>query len=138
MIDKKLYMSGAIKDYSKLVELGIKHVVNCRAEQHDDIALLTDLGISYYYIPLADADCGRFDQMETFVKITRMTEGPVLVHCMQGRGRAVLMASSYLIFNYNYTSEKALEKIKKDRPYIQPTGKQIEKLSNFRMWYDAL
>jgi len=137
-LHNKLYVGGAIIDYKKLNELGIETVVNCRAEQHDDIAILSDLGINYFYIPLVDSDSGRFDQLATFYKIVEESYGPVLVHCMQGRGRSVIMAAAWMMIKLGYHPLDALDRIKRDRPFIMPTERQVKKLEGFREWYNAL
>lgn len=130
-IDEKVYLSGALKNYNKLKELGIKYVVNCRSESHDDISILSDMGIGYFYIPIADSRCGRFDQMVTTIKLLRKFDGNFLIHCAQGRGRSVLLTCAYLMSKYNIKGLKSLDIIKKHREFIAPTKEQIDKILKF-------
>lgn len=127
-ITKNIYVGGIIEDYSKLSELGIKAVINCRAEQHDDTELLTKMGISYYWIPLADALGPRRDQFDAVFRILDIYgEIPVLVHCTLGVGRSPCLVGGYMIKN-GMDWKKALRHLQIMRPEVDMSENQVLKL----------
>lgn len=126
-IDDTLILSGAIDNYNLLVEKGVSAVVNCRAEQHDDILELTRRGISYYYLPFADATIPRRDQIQTFLEICER-EQTVLVHCTLGVGRSAFLVIAYFGYFYDLGLEESIKKLKRDRPIVDFNDVQIKGL----------
>jgi len=127
-IDDKIAMSGAIGNYDELVKQGITMVINVRAEQHDDIWELTKRNISYFWIPIADWNAPRSDQIENFLELVEDRDDKILVHCAVGKGRSAFLVVSYLISKYKLSIEDAVKKAKKARSAIDMTPAQIKKL----------
>jgi len=127
-IDDKIAMSGAIGNYDELVKQGITMVINVRTEQHDDIWELTKRNISYFWIPIADWNAPRSDQIENFLELAENRDDKILVHCAVGKGRSAFLVVSYLISKYKLSIEDAVKKAKKARPAIDMTPAQIKKL----------
>jgi len=127
-IDNKIAMSGAIGNYDELVKQGITMVINVRTEQHDDIWELTKRNISYFWIPVADWNAPRSDQIENFLELAKNRDDKILVHCAVGKGRSAFLVVSYLISKYKLSIEDAVKKAKKARPAIDMTPAQIKKL----------
>jgi len=127
-IDDKIAMSGAIGNYDELVKQGITMVINVRTEQHDDIWELTKRNISYFWIPIADWNAPRSDQIENFLELVEDRDDKILVHCAVGKGRSAFLVVSYLISKYKLSIEDAVKKAKKARSAIDMTPAQIKKL----------
>ena len=120
-----------------LLQAGITHIVNMRSE-FDDAAhgLTPDDGYSdsYCYLPTVD------DEPISEAHIARGIEfihgaieggGKVYIHCSAGVGRAPSMAAAYLI-STGYGMNDALELIRKARPFIRLTAKQLDALRRFK------
>jgi len=132
-IDKiapQLFISGAINNYSELVKLKIKYVINLRAEHHDDVSILSRLGIAYFWIPIGDWGAPRSDQVKTLLDIWRTAdrwEKNILIHCSVGIGRAPCMAMAILM-STGYSMEESISMIHKARPEIRMLPTQVEKV----------
>lgn len=129
-LPKSLFVSGTIEDYSELEINEITTVVNLKAEEHDTISVLTQMGISYYYIPVSDWGCPRKDQIHTLLKIWDITKGNMLLHCAQGRGRSASMAIAIMIHDGELSFEEAKEQLETKRPCVTMLPEQIKKIKS--------
>jgi protein-tyrosine phosphatase len=129
-ITNSFFISGAINNYDELVEKKIDVVINCCAEQHDNIYELTRRGIAYYWIPVVDATAPASDQFEMFENIAIMSGSKILVHCALGVGRSVCFAVAYLR-RFGFDLQRAYDAIKKVRDFIDINDVQEEKLLKY-------
>lgn len=125
-------LSGSIDDYDKVYNYAVNIVINCRAEQHDDIYELTKRNIAYYWIPIPEGLSPRKNQIELFLKIMSSIskEKRVLVHCSEGRGRSPMLLSLYLRL-IGMTIREAWAMIKKVKKDVSLTETQRVKLSEY-------
>ena len=121
---------------SALLQAGITHIVNMRSE-FDDAAhgLTLDDGYSdnYCYLPTVDDEPISAAHIATGIQFIHGAiegGGKVYIHCSAGVGRAPSMAAAYLI-SKGYGAEDAFALIRKARPFIRPTPKQIRSLRQF-------
>lgn len=124
-----LFVSGSITNYKDFKKHSIKCVINVKAEEHDTVSVLSTLGISYYYIPIADWGQPRKGQIETLLRIWDVAKlsGNVLIHCAVGRGRSACMALAIMIHE-GMCCDDAVKQIVKRRPIVTMLPTQIEKI----------
>jgi protein-tyrosine phosphatase len=113
--------------------LGVRHVVDLRAEDRDDEAVLRRHGIELLHLPTDDA-CAVAPRMleEGVAWITdKLDRGlKVYVHCEHGIGRSALLALCVLVARGDAPLE-ALARAKKARRCVSPSPEQLEA---FRGW----
>ena len=89
-------------------------------QTYDDVT-----GISVYRVPVDDTDTTNiiqhFPGVCDFINEARMRSKGVLVHCQAGVSRSSTLVASYLMREMGLTADKALLKIKKARPMVEPT-----------------
>jgi hypothetical protein len=79
---------------------GFRAVVDLRAEDRDDEAILRDAGIELLHLPTADLDAARLEHLDRGVGFVRdqLARGrKVLIHCHHGIGRSALLALCVLV-----------------------------------------
>ncbi|MCE2472639.1 MAG: dual specificity protein phosphatase family protein [Anaerolineae bacterium] len=123
------------RGYQRMLEYGITAVVNMR-RQHSDI----DKGIAgERHLQLATVDNtppSVDDLMRGVAFISAEIErgGKVYVHCAVGCGRAPTMTAAYLV-STGLEPDAALQRIRQVRPFINPTRKQKQVLSDFAAYW---
>jgi len=124
-----LFISGSIIDYSDLNSYNIKSVINVKSEEHDTISILTEMAISYYYIPIVDWGQPRKGQIETLLKVWKKEKknGNVLIHCAVGRGRSACMALAIMVHE-GMSFGDAIKQILERRPCVTMLSNQIDKI----------
>ena len=105
------------KDYNKLKENGITHVINCAADYSADYHL--DKGIKYLSFHLKDhvrenIESVFYESIEFFNK-AKENNGKVFVHCVQGISRSSTICLSYMIFTHKKTLEEGLQYLRERR-----------------------
>ena len=123
------------RGYQRLLEYGITAVVNMRA-QHCDL----DKGIAgQRHLQLATVD----NTPPSVEDLLRGVEfigaeiergGKVYVHCAVGCGRAPTMTAAYLV-STGLGPHEALQRIRLVRPFINPTRRQRQVLSEFAAFW---
>ena len=98
---------GGIK---KLVELGIKTVINLRDD--DDRAQseeqeVKEAGLVYYNRPLPRWDSPGEQQIQELLSLLTAADKPVFVHCKRGADRTGVLIAIYRIEHDAWTSERA-------------------------------
>jgi protein tyrosine phosphatase (PTP) superfamily phosphohydrolase (DUF442 family) len=79
---------------------GIRCVVDLRSQTQDDTAALTSLNMTFRHLPIVD---GEATEQATLLELTdwileqQASQGPVLVHCREGRGRSAMVGCAVLI-----------------------------------------
>jgi protein-tyrosine phosphatase len=127
-LSKSLFVSGTIEDYKELQTNDITTVVNLKSEEHDTITVLTQMGIAYYYIPVADWGSPRSEQIYTLLKIWDNTKGNMLLHCAEGRGRSASMAIAIIMHDNDVSFDKAKEQVETKRPCVAMLPEQMRKI----------
>ena len=105
-VDGHLWRGGApdAAGYRRLAELGVRTVVDLRAEDIEDIEDIKGgadprpeaLGLNVVRIPIRDGQSPRPDQVARFLAVVRASSTPVFVHCGAGVGRTGTMSAAYL------------------------------------------
>lgn len=63
-----------------------------------------------------------------FIRSARLTNGTVLIHCRAGVSRSATVALAYLMTQYRWKLEYALQYLKQRRPIIRPNPGFIQQL----------
>ena len=72
-----------------------------------------------------------FDETYRFIKEAKDQNGIVLVHCKMGMSRSASSVIAFLMKEYEMNNEDALEKVRKDRPIIQPNDSFARQLVEY-------
>lgn len=115
---------------------GVKGVVNLRDEYNYELKVKFG-DVKYLYLPTIDNEAPAAHYLAdgvNFIQEIIRDGGKVYIHCWEGLGRGPTMAAAYLI-STGMTTEQALSEIRKVRPFIRPTKKQIEQLEIFAQKY---
>ena len=126
MVLPHLYISGSgpAKNTSRLLDLGITHVINCcvhRAQSSDRSRFhILDLKLN----DSSSSDVAMFIYMTIdFVEMARRKGGKVLIHCLKGISRSASLVISYLVWSKNISSvREALSIVQSSRPSCNPNG----------------
>jgi hypothetical protein len=129
-LDAGLFVSSDViaRDFKKLKENGITHVINCAANvcrnyYPDDF--------EYLHFFLKDSktesiECV-FYRCIDFINQAKRSGGKVLVHCMQGVSRSVTVCLAYIIFSQSRPFEQVFDEAKSKRGICSPnTGFQVQ------------
>ena len=137
-VTESLYVGPQHRENGKrtLLQAGITHIVNMRAEFDDAEHGLT-LGVKgatrYCHLPTIDDDpisAAHIREGIAFIERALAEGGKVYIHCTAGVGRAPSMAAAYLI-SKGCSMDEALDRIRAARPFIKPTPAQIRALAKF-------
>lgn len=118
-------------DFENLQKFNITHIISVLAgykpafPEHFKYMVIDALDSSY--TSLEDT----FIRSNNFIKSAKLYNGNVLIHCMMGKSRSVTIASVYLMDKYNFSYEQAINKIKLQKPNINPNIGFIEQLKSF-------
>jgi protein-tyrosine phosphatase len=119
------------KQYRRLSDLGVTHVVDLRAEAHDDHERLHASGIEWRRLAIIDRAAPTTEQVrELLAWLEERGDAVVYLHCQGGLGRAPTMAVALLVAR-GFTPTEALSLVRAARPEIEPTEVQ-------RAWVEAL
>jgi len=94
-LNEYIWRSGqpAREGYDRLVGMGLKTVVNLRAEYPEDREMLPG-NVRYFLIPIIDYRAPTVDQANQFLRIVLNPHNwPILFHCRAGEGRTSVMAA---------------------------------------------
>jgi Dual specificity phosphatase, catalytic domain len=116
------------RGFKHLKDHGVTAGVNLRVE-YDDAAHGLAFA-NYCHLPTIDDDAPTLEHLAegaTFIKNEIENGGMVYIHCAGGIGRAPTMAAAYLI-STGKSLDDALALIRKARPFVLLTPKQMEQL----------
>jgi protein-tyrosine phosphatase len=89
-------------------------------------------GRTYLSLPALDAGAPDFGRFRTAVDAAARAEGPVFVHCANGRGRSALFAAAVLVAKgLAGGADEAVKLIKKARPRVRLKPPQVRMLRRF-------
>lgn len=138
-VNEHLAVGGRVHpgDIKALALIGVRHVVDTRAEHCDDREALAYEGIELLYLPTPDTHPLSIEQLmqgTTWVN-ERMDRGEhVLIHCEHGVGRSVLLTCAVLVARGIHASA-ALELVQRKRWQAAPNHQQIVRLREFEAAY---
>lgn len=116
---------------ARLQARGITGIVNMRIE-FDDAAVGIE-GARYLYLPTVDDTAPAMEDLQAgvaFIADVIESGGRVYVHCGSGVGRAPTMAAAYLV-STGLSPTEAWDTLRGVRPFIRPTGEQVDQLDRF-------
>jgi protein tyrosine phosphatase (PTP) superfamily phosphohydrolase (DUF442 family) len=102
------------KDYKDLAALGIKTVIDLRADPEPyEQQLVESLGMKYMNIPMLDKKYPTPEVTEMFLKtVNDPATGKFFVHCAGGRHRTGAMGAVYRFQFYGWTFDQAYKEMK--------------------------
>ena len=110
--DGKVYRSGAMPIKAlenKVQEYGIQAVIDLRTYRDEvdaEHTAMEQLGVRHFILPAEQAPIEA--TVKSFLQIMKNREHyPVLIHCKDGEGRAVLFSAIYRIEFENWSNERA-------------------------------
>nr|XP_018891000.2 dual specificity protein phosphatase 13 isoform X1 [Gorilla gorilla gorilla] len=130
----------AARDKSKLIQLGITHVVNAAAGKFQvDTGAKFYRGMSLEYYGIEADDNPFFDLSVYFLPVARyiraalsVPQGRVLVHCAMGVSRSATLVLAFLMIYENMTLVEAIQMVQAHRNICPNSGflRQLQVLDN--------
>eukprot|EP00938_MAST-03A_sp_MAST-3A-sp1_P003409 g3409.t1 len=135
MVLPHLYISGSgpARNTSRLLDLGITHVINCcvhRAQSSDSSRFhVLDLKLN----DSSSSDVVMYIYMTIdFVESARLNGGKVLIHCLKGISRSASLVISYLMWSKNINNvREVLSIVQRSRPSCNPNGDFLVQLRHW-------
>ena len=125
-----LYLGPALDEYGyrDLRDQGVTHVVDLRAEDADDEALMAALGLRWRRFPIPDRAApapGQLDDLLSWLEAESagLDEPVVYLHCHAGLGRTPTVAIA-LLMHRDLPLADAHRHVRAARPGAQPTAAQ--------------
>ena len=119
LIKEKLAGSGmptTFDEFHWIVNQGVKSIITMTENSLPDEWVQS---IDYLHVPTPDLTAPDMDRIEStvdFINEQINNDQPVMVHCAAGMGRAGTILACYFVKYKKLTAEKAIEKIRNDRP----------------------
>ncbi|MBF0501580.1 MAG: dual specificity protein phosphatase family protein [Candidatus Riflebacteria bacterium] len=114
-VDAMVFRGGQPTEtgFRRLKNLGVETIINLRAEDSSEEAIVKELGMQYHWLPIPDTNTPTETQIDQFLSLMRSkTTGKVYVHCAAGRSRTGTMIALWRIENGMKTSEALAEAVK--------------------------
>ena len=73
----------------------------------------------------------RFDETYKFIKEAKEQNGSILVHCKMGVSRSASCVIAYLMKEYKLNMHQALEKVREQRPIVDPNEGFLRQLEEY-------
>jgi atypical dual specificity phosphatase len=119
LIEEKLAGSGmptSFDEFHWIVNQGVKSIVTMTENSLPNEWIQS---INYLHVPTPDLTAPDMDRIEStvdFINEQINNDQPVMVHCAAGMGRAGTILACYFVKYKKLTAEKAIEKIRNERP----------------------
>ena len=106
------------EDYVSLKSLGIRTVVNLRTTVSEVVveeSILRELGIEMVHIPISTVfGPSRRDLAQVFEVLLEEKDGPVFLHCQEGKDRTGLVVGLYRNQLQNFSCKQAWHEMKQN------------------------
>lgn len=124
--------------FKTLQELGVDTVINLRPECDRERKFVTQLGMTYIYMPLPPLDAPTISVTIEFLRaVTDPAHGVVFFHCFHGVDRTGTMAACVRIARDNWTVEQALEEMRAYKLHEQGQKAKVAFLDEFHTYWFA-
>jgi protein-tyrosine phosphatase len=127
------------RDLEALRELGFRGIVDLRHETAGAGAKVRALGLNYMRAPIVEGAAPSIDELyEVTGWVTGhiLNEGPVFVHCREGRGRSAMVAVASLV-KLGLPLPEAYSMLTRTRPTAVISTSQMQMLEAFAKSLDA-
>lgn len=116
-MDERFYRGAQPKkeaDYRALAALGIKTVIDLRADPEDyERPMVEALGMRYVNIPMVEKKYPKDEDVRQFLNLANSPEtGKFFVHCAGGRHRTGAMGAAYRFTKYGWNFEQVYAEMK--------------------------
>ena len=138
-ITPQLYVGGQHykQGYRRMLDFGITAIVNMRREHCDrEKGIAGERHLQLATIDNTPPSVKDLTRGVDFIGAEIARGGKVYIHCAVGCGRAPTMAAAWLIAT-GATPAEALTRIRRVRPFINPTGQQKSVLEDFAAAWTA-
>jgi protein tyrosine phosphatase (PTP) superfamily phosphohydrolase (DUF442 family) len=119
---------------------GVRAVVDLRAEAPDRGASVAAYDLRYLRLPVVEGEAPGTDELRLLTSwiVERIqSDGPVLVHCREGRGRSAMVACAALV-SLGLPLFNAYQALSRARPDVALNGAQADALLAFAEGRDDL
>lgn len=123
------------EDFKNLKSEGITHIISLTEDKiYDAPAFISKV----LHISIPDEDAmniaAHFQQTFDFIEDAKRENGKVLVHCHAGMSRSITIVAAYLIKEFKWSAEKALQEIAQKKgahAIIQPNNGFVKQLHEY-------
>ena len=87
-------------DWQVIHDAGVRCVIDLRSQTQDDAQAITNLNMTFRHVPIVDGEALNLDslvELTDWILDQQASQGPVLVHCREGRARSVMVGCSVLV-----------------------------------------
>lgn len=124
--------------FKTLKEMGVDTVVNLRPECDRERKFVTQLGMTYLYMPLPPLDAPNLAVTVEFIRaVTDPAHGVVFFHCFHGVDRTGTMAACVRIARDGWTVEAALEEMRAFKLHEQGQKAKVAFIDEFYTYWHA-
>ena len=89
-----------------------------------------------YYFRLIDSGDADYKELLkavfTLYRVRMIDDRPILVHCVSGVSRSVIVVAGYLVYRYDCSMDKPIDYIKKKRPTANVNSGLTQLLKDFK------
>jgi protein-tyrosine phosphatase len=122
-------------EWPALYEAGVRTVLDLRSQTQDDFQAIQSLGMTFRHAPIVDGealDQASMLELTDWVLDQQGAQGPVLVHCREGRGRSAMVGCAVLI-RMGVPLPEAYRTVRNARggESVSLTDQQVEALETF-------
>jgi protein-tyrosine phosphatase len=120
-------------DWPGLRAAGVRCVLDLRQEALDNAGVVNAAGLGYLRVPIAEGEAPSQDELRLatgWIDEHLGTDGPVLIHCREGRGRSATVAVAALV-NFGMPLFEAYRITMRVRPQTSINDAQQEALRRF-------
>jgi protein-tyrosine phosphatase len=122
-----------VDDWAGISAAGIRCIVDLQAEKEDKAVLVRSHGLQYMRLPIGEGSTPTELEMARVTDwiIERIAEnGPVLVHCREGRGRSPLVACAALV-KLGIPPSEAYKIVRRAKADVVLTDQQVAMLERW-------
>jgi protein tyrosine phosphatase (PTP) superfamily phosphohydrolase (DUF442 family) len=121
-------------EWRAIRDAGIRSVVDLRSQTQDDIDAIEGLNMTFRHAPIVDGealDQASLLELTDWVLDRQAAEGPVLVHCREGRGRSAMVGCAVLL-RMGVSLPQAYRTVRQARgESVSLSDDQVESLETF-------